>query len=154
MKRALAISVLIVGCSSDPGFVGEVPTNPDALLPWLQDERYADWEREPAVHPTAGPHGADVRVYVNLPLAASLEAGNAVHPEASSAVKEIYAEGLVVGWAAMVKTSDADGGDSWYWYEVLDRTEPQNEFEGQGLGLCVGCHSAGQDHVRTAWPAN
>ena len=153
MTRSAWLAVLaLASCSSDPGFVGEVPTNPDALLPWLKDGRYEAWDREATIHPTDGPHLTHVRTYFNVSLAGSLESDNPEHVVRSAAVKELYEAGFVRGWAVMVKTEAGTSGDTWYWYEVLDRDEPRQRFEGQGLQSCVGCHASGVDHVRTSWP--
>ena len=55
----------------------------------------------------------------------------------------------MLGWAVMVKTSAAQGGDSWYWYEIYNG----NIFaDGEGVGLCTGCHSGGQDFFLSPWP--
>lgn len=152
MRTTAFLVLLVSACGSDPEFVGEVPTNPDALLPWLEAQNYVDWDREAQIHPTAGPHGENVRTYFNVSLAGSMESTNEVHVVESAAVKELYTDGLVKGWAVMVKTDEGEGTDTWYWYEVLDRTRPDNPFSGQGLELCAGCHSSGRDHVRTEWP--
>ena len=49
-----------------------------------------------------------------------------------------------------VKTAPAsDGGQGWYWYEIYN----DSVFgDGNGDATCVGCHSAGQDYVRSPFP--
>ncbi len=130
---------------------GGVPTDPDALLAWLRADRYRDWPAESAQHPSTGPHGGSVRTFVNNALFASLEAGDAQHPQGAAAVKELYFAGqAVAGWAVMVKLQgDSDRGRGWYWYEYFG---PGQVFEGVGLGGCTGCHSQGRDFVRIPFP--
>jgi hypothetical protein len=153
MRHLLAgLTVLLAACGSDPGFVGEVPTNPDALPGWLSAGDYLAWDSESSIHPTAGPHGESVRTYFNLTLAASLEGDNSVHQVEAAAVKELYDKGLVVGWAMMVKTEASGEPDAWYWYEILDRESPGDVFEGQALAVCSGCHAAGRDFVLSPYP--
>jgi hypothetical protein len=123
----------------------------------LQDRSYRGWTSESKVHPSAGPHGGNVRTYLNDSLFASLSAGNAEHPKGSVAVKELYSSGTetVTGWAVMEKTEDSsNGGQGWYWYEVFS-TEPgsANTIEGQGKSLCVNCHSGStRDFVLAPFP--
>lgn len=127
--------------------MGDVPTNPDALHSWLEAARYRDWDHERAIHPTAGPHGPDVRVWFNPQLAASLSSDNTVQVPESAAVEEIYDHGRVMGWTVLVKASDGAEASDWYWYELFDRAYPNVRAEGEGLEPCASCHSAGRDFV-------
>src|SRR5687767_11679023 len=74
-----------------------------------QERGYVGWQKESKVHPSAGPHGGNVRTYLNDSLFASLSAGSSEHPKGSIAVKELYSSGTetVTGWAVMEKTEDA-----------------------------------------------
>lgn len=128
-----------------------VPTDPDALLAWLQAGRYLAWPAESAPHASAGPHGGRVRTYLNDPLFASLDAGDAQHPAGAVAVKELFlGRDEVSGWAVMVRLQPAsDGGRGWYWYEYFG---PGQVFQGVGLRACTGCHSTGRDYVRIPFP--
>ena len=67
---------------------------------------------------------------------------------------EMYENGKLKGWAVSVKTqANSDNGKGWYWYEVLSPTDASKiAGEGQGLGLCVGCHFPGKDFVVTGYP--
>lgn len=142
-----------LGCGdTNARVVGEVPTNPDALYAWLEAGRYDDWDAEPERHPTAGPHGDEVRTFFDVTLAASLESENVVHQVEAAAVKELYNDDALTGWAVMVKTKPASDAGSWYFYEILDRSKPNAPIEGQGKSLCAGCHSAGTDFVLSDWP--
>ena len=44
------------------------------------------------------------------------------------------------------RTTDAEGGDGWYWYEIYN---DDVIADGQGLGLCTGCHGGGTDFILT-----
>jgi hypothetical protein len=130
---------------------GPPPTEPDALLLWLQAGSYGAWAAESAPHQSTGPHGGRVRTFLNPALFDSLTAGQAQHPAGAVAVKELYLNSQRVrGWAVMVKLADdSDGGRNWYWYEYFGSGEP---FSGNGLGICTGCHSTGRDYVRIPFP--
>ena len=114
-----------------PAPTGPPPTEPTALLAWLQAGSYLDWAAESAIHPSAGPHGGKVRTYLNPAIVASLSAGDAQHPAGAAAVKGLYFNGDTVrGWAVMVKLqADSDAGRGWYWYELFGSGPPL-----QGVG--------------------
>ncbi len=135
------------GADLDPDVI---PTNSAQLLPWLMASYYTDWSAESDVHASSGPHG-DVRTFINPELEMSLQAAAGEHPVGSAAVKELYSSGTLIGWAVMVKTqAQSAGGDGWYWYEKLGNSV---EADGNGVGLCTGCHSAGSiDLFRSPYP--
>jgi hypothetical protein len=114
--------------------------------------RYLEWYREPAIHPSEGPHGQSVRTHFNAPLYGSLLGGNEIHHGESAAVKEMYADGVLVGWSAMAKREERAGADTWYWYELPDREPDTDPVEGWAHPTCTGCHEAGLDFVRTIPP--
>lgn len=123
------------------------------VFAWLQTKNYKNYRGESAVHPSSsGPavHG-DVQVFVNKALDESMQAGNAMHPVGSVAVKELHKDGELYGWAAMIKARQDDGkGNGWYWYEALSTTDGSQPVAAAiGHNLCVGCHSSGQDFLRT-----
>lgn len=125
------------------GADGEVPTGA-ALLAFLQNGGYLEFEAESARHPSTGPHFGDVRTFVNPPLAQSLAEGAPAHPVGAAAVKELFGDGPAVrGWAVWVKlAADSADGDAVYWYEIYDGTV---YADGAGVGLCTGCHAGGVD---------
>lgn len=142
------------GSDPDPTTQGDPadelpPTQGAALEQWLAEGSYTSWAAESGPHPSAGPHGGDVRTFVNASLFASLTAGAQSHDVGAAVVKELFDGDAVEGWAVMVKVASDEGGDGWYWYERVG-----NNIYADGLGdsLCVGCHSAGIDHVRTPFP--
>jgi hypothetical protein len=140
--------------SGDEG--APVPSSAAALQTWLQDRAYQCWARESTVHASTGPHGGNVRVFLNASLQASLTSGAAEHPAGAVAVKELYGSGkeTVTGWAVGVKTQAASsGGQGWYWYEVFD-TAPNasGALEGQNKSLCTNCHASGRDFVLITHP--
>jgi len=133
----------------------EVPSEPGALLDYLRRGDYKDFAHESKVHASSGPHGGRVFTYVNDVLADSLASGASEHPRCAASIKELYlGNAEVSGWSVLVKTSDdSRGGRGYYWLETTSTREGRKaDYEGQGLGLCVGCHSAGQDYFRTPWP--
>lgn len=132
---------------------GIVPHASDALFAFLRAGEYKEFPHESEVHASSGPHGR-VRTYLNPILAESLEAGNEVHPVNAAAVKELYnAAGTLIGWAVSVKTqADSASGDGWYWYEVFSTTENRPIADGNGVGLCAGCHAGGKDFVTIPYP--
>lgn len=128
----------------------DVPTDAAGLGTWLTDESYSGWAAESAIHePTGNSPHARVRTYFNDVLTASFDAGNTNHTVGSASVKELYdAMDTRVGWAAMVKITDGEDANSWYWY--ID--DGNSVTDGNGIGGCDGCHSAGVDRVVTAYP--
>lgn len=131
---------------------GPIPDeDSDALLAWLRGGGYLDWEGESAVHDGAGPHFGDVRTYISTELFESLDSGAQAHPVRSAAVKELYGTtSEVQGWTIAVKRAeDSANGDGWYWYEIY---EGSVLADGDGLGVCTGCHSGGLDYVLTPFP--
>lgn len=130
---------------------GPIPSEPDALLSWLQGGGYVEWDAESAVHAGAGPHFGAVRTFLSEELVASLSAGAAQHPAGSATVKELYGGGDTLrGWTVSIKLeADSAGGEGWYWYEWYDDAVLA---DGAGLGACTGCHAAGDDYVLIPFP--
>jgi len=125
------------------------PTDTDALQTWLEQRAYDHWSAESAIHPSQGPHGGDVRTFVNAALLGSLEADADEHPIDAATVKELYDDDDVVGWAMMVKVVRDTGGDGWFWYE---RVGTSVYADGVGVELCSDCHQAGTDQILTPFP--
>jgi hypothetical protein len=125
-----------------------VPTTAPELFAWLQAGGYRDWPAESQQHPS--PVHGTVRVFVNPTLFMSLEDQRPAHPAGAAAVKEFYSIGRLAGWSVMVKfQNDSAGGQGWYWYEGFG---PSPGFSGNGLPICTGCHSSGQDFFRSTFP--
>jgi len=132
------------------GSIGEITdTSVKGMAAFVQSGDYKTWAAEPAVHDSTGPHGK-VRSYFNPTLAASLETSNATHPAGSISVKELYeSDGTTIkGYAVEAKTTDGTGGDTWLWYEGF--LPSFDDYYGQGLSTCTGCHGSGTDFVRSA----
>jgi hypothetical protein len=129
------------------------PTDSAELLEqWLAAGNYRDWPAESQVHASEGPHGGNVRTYINDALAESLAGAAAMHPQGAATVKELYGGGTdtIVGYAVMVKLApDSESGDGWYWYERLNATV---YADGTGVGLCTSCHVGGADYILTPYP--
>ncbi|MCB9569789.1 MAG: hypothetical protein H6710_21655 [Myxococcales bacterium] len=123
----------------------------DALLAWLEGESYTSWHAESGIHASAGPHGGQVRTFINDALFDSLDQGQSAHPAGATAIKELWGDGQMrIGWAVEVKVQpESAGGNGWYWYEKIDMTEYGGDL---GVGLCTGCHGGGIDYVLTPFP--
>lgn len=140
--------------TGDTGAVNQLPPlgDADVLEKWLSEGSYKGWLSESKVHTSTGPHGGNVRTYINDDLYVSLSNMSPMHPEGAATVKELYGDGVdeIVGYAVMVKVApDSMGGDGWYWYERLNAT---TYADGTGVGLCSGCHVGGADYVLTPFP--
>lgn len=167
MSLGLALGLAATACSSDDddggdGLGGDGPPmmtadgpipleGGNALLDWLEGRGYFAWEGESGPHGSAGPHFGDVRTYLEPSLVDSLAAEEAAHPAGAAAVKELYGDGnTVLGWAVSIKRADdSDGGNGWYWLEVFDGS---TFADGDGAGVCTGCHSGGTDFVLSPFP--
>lgn len=133
----------------------EVPSEPEALLAYLRSGEYKGFAAESGPHASSGPHGGRVLTYVNDILAESLDAENAEHPRCAASVKELFlGKDEVSGWAVLVKNQERSArGKGYYWLEILSTQSGRRaDYEGQGINICVGCHSAGQDSFRAPWP--
>lgn len=129
----------------------EVPVDDlGALRAWLADERYADWPAESGIHDSAGPHFGNVRTWLSPDLDAALAQDLTVLPLCSATVKELYGEDEQRdGWSVSVKISEAGSSSDWFWYETYDLNVIAG---GTDVDLCVDCHAAGVDYVRTPYP--
>lgn len=131
------------------------PTEPAALLKWLQAGSYKSWAKESEPHKSQGPHPVTVIAHLNPALDESLNANADAHPKGSAAVKELLdASGELSGWAVTVKTeADSAGGQGWFWYEILGTTESGRVVaSANGVPLCFGCHTPGRDFVLIPHP--
>ncbi len=122
----------------------------DKLFAWLKTGAYKKFKGESKVHASAAAssHG-DVRIFVNDKLDASMMAGSQEHPVGSVAVKELYKDGSMIGWATAIKAKEGAKGNGWHWFENLSLENNDNPVAtGLGASKCVGCHSAGKDFIR------
>ena len=126
-------------------------TSIEGITAFLQNGTYKGWAAEPVVHDSSGPHGK-VRSFFNSILADSLKAKSSTHPVGSIAVKELYSsDGTTLkGYALEAKLEEGQGGNGWLWYEGF--SPKFNEYYGQGLSTCTGCHAGGSDFVTSAPP--
>lgn len=138
----------------EPTTACDVPSDPDALLAYLRRGDYRSLAAESGLHDSTGPHGGRVLTYVNDLLAVSLDAGNTEHPRCAASIKELFGTGDEPhGWAVLVKTeTESERGRGYYWLEVTRRDATTVDYAGQGLNVCVGCHSTGRDFFLTPWP--
>lgn len=136
------------------GAVEDLPPieNVDALEVWLAGGAYKQWAVESQVHASTGPHGGNVRTYVNAIALGSLAAQAAEHPQDAATVKELYGDSMdtLIGYAVMRKTApQSQGGATWYWYERIDATVYGGSLD---VPLCTGCHGGGADYILTPYP--
>jgi len=131
------------------------PAEGKALYLWLKAGNYKNWVHESEPHKSAGPHPSAVIAYLNAPLNESLNSGAAAHPAGSASVKELFdTSGELSGWAVSIKTQeDSAAGKGWYWYEILGTEEDSRVVaDGNGVPLCFGCHTPGNDFVLIPHP--
>lgn len=128
-----------------------VPADPPAIREWLQTFAYRVWPPQTPIRAT-GEHGGE-RLWFNPILAASMQAGNKVHPPGSAAVRELYAGDLhtLKGFALMHKTgTSGELGEAWYWYEIFGTTAAAEPTVATTAAPgCVGCHSHADDFVHS-----
>ena len=93
------------------------PRSHAALSTWLAAGHYRDWACEDAPHAARPPgaHGMN-RICSNAALA---ETADGPYPIGAAAVKELYRNGAVGGYAVGVKLAAPAAGSSWYWYEAI-----------------------------------
>lgn len=124
----------------------------DALELWLAGGAYKQWAAESQVHASSGPHGGNVRTYVNAIALGSLAAQQSEHPQDAATVKELYGDSMdtLIGYAVTRKTApQSEGGATWYWYERVNATVYGGDLD---VPLCTGCHAAGADFILTPYP--
>lgn len=130
----------------------DIDTSREGLIAFAESGDYTSWFAEPEKHPSAGPHGGQVRTYFNDLAEASLRAGSDVHPRGSILVKELYGGGDdVLGYAINVKVEDGEGKDTWLFWEGYG-PDYEGDYYGIANETCHGCHSAGRDYVRSPFP--
>ncbi|MBL9043365.1 MAG: hypothetical protein JNM83_17260 [Myxococcales bacterium] len=111
LRPSLALLLLGAACSDNPAVEmpssdagtsdlamtavsdGGTDNSAAGLTAFVKAGSYKSWKAEPAIHASTGPHGGNVRTYVNSLLYASLKAGNVSHPKGSIVVKELYGSG-------------------------------------------------------------
>ena len=136
----------------DSGFVEPDAGKPDAgaldhsaagLIAFVKSGRYQSWRAEAAVHASTGPHGGNVRTWVNDVLYASLKAGNTTHPPGSVAVKELYGTSTTQVTGHAIDAKDAQG--TWFFLEAFAPSYASPYYFSGTSSFCAGCHSAGPD---------
>jgi len=147
--------------TSDTGAaMGNVPTKINELIAYLKAGEYRNFPiSDKETYKSRGPHakfGRPVRVFFDTAIAESLAAKNMSHPAGSSLVKEMYRKDgtTLEGWAVMTKTQDESAkGKGWFWSEMLlTDADPKIVAAGNGVRLCVGCHTRGKDYVLSKLP--
>jgi hypothetical protein len=135
--------------SSEDSSPLDAPANAAELDTFLELRSYLRWRAEPALHAGRGPHGSDVRVFYSPKATDALRAAATEFPRGAAVVKEIRAENSA-GWAVWIKgADDSDGGNGFYWYELIVGVDGTRKVYGDAFGApgCVGCHSSGRDFL-------
>ena len=140
-----AFLLLVTACGAVPMTTVDAGT-PDAgvafdfsksgLAAFAASGAYKAWKTEPAVHASTGPHGGNVRTYVNDVLYASLKAGKTTHPPGSIAVKELYGSSTTTVTGHAVDAKDDAG--TWFFFEESFYFSGTSNF-------CANCHASGPD---------
>lgn len=159
MTRRALVFLVFVACSGDPG-TGKVagfemgnadrpPTGADAVNRWLQDKHYERWACEASPHEERGssPHDRN-RICSNM-LISKHESGP--YPVGASAVKELYEDDKVNGYALYLKVREGTGSDTWYWFERIGSSIIADGVgsSGKPKDTCSDCHSSANDFVFT-----
>ena len=155
LLKTCLIALITVAVSYPTVAQDTPPAEGKALFQWLKSGGYKNWIHESSPHKSAGPHPSAVIAYLNESLNESLNSGADKHPAGAAAVKELFnTSGELSGWAVSIKTQeDSDAGKGWYWYEILGTEESSRVVaDGNGVPLCVRCHTPGNDFVLIPHP--
>lgn len=123
---------------------GGFDTSAAGITAFVKDGGYKSWRAETAVHASTGPHGGNVRVWVNELLYASLKAGNTTHPPGSITVKELYGSGTTTPTGHAVDVKDATG--MWTFYEGFGPAYANPYYFRGTTNFCASCHQPGPDY--------
>lgn len=138
-----ALPLSLAGCGG-----GGLPEDTaEGVKAFIAAGDYKTWHCEMAAIPKRGPspHGDSSRVCSNDALSAT--GAGLTFPKGSAAVKEIFKEGMPLGFAYYHKTQDdSAAGMGWYYYETSPPA--MMPVAAQGAAGCVMCHSAaGKDDM-------
>lgn len=127
------------------------PIRKKKMLAWLKAGLYKElFTVEPAVHPSTGPHGGNVRIYYNPILTENIRAGKKTWDVGAAMVKELYLNSTtqVSGYSVMIKVEENSGtdGSGWVYFESFSGSA-DNAFYGKGIQLCANCHRGGVDFL-------
>lgn len=123
---------------------------------WLRTFRYREtYAPEPRVHPSAGPHGGNVRTWFSPSLVEDLRAEKRNFRKGAVLVKELYGNSRtqLEGWAVMYKTRASrrpKSAGAWIWYETF-RLDGRSGVFGRGKPGCASCHGKGPDFLRSTY---
>ncbi|GEM_PF-1575606 len=135
-----------VDAGTQPVDAGQLDDSAAGLTAFVKSGAYKGWKAETAVHGSTGPHGGNVRTYVNDAMHGSLKAGNATHPPGSIAVKELYGSGTATVTGHAVDAKNAAG--TWIFYEGFGPTYANPYYYQGTTNFCASCHASGPDYYR------
>ncbi len=146
----MVMALVIAGCDGD---TTPAPEANHDLLTQVQADNYRTWARPAGREErkaSNAPHGGTVEVFTNAVVAEAVAnkdgLGRTAWPEDATVVLEGYAD-LMAGDPVQIAIMQKRHG-VWYWeqYQAEDLEQPR--FAGRP-DICVGCHSGGQDFVRS-----
>ena len=138
----------MAGPAAGDGGTQSPSTTASALADFVRAGSYKSWKAEPAIHASTGPHGGNVRTYVNDVLYASLKAGNTSHPKGSIVVKELYGSGTSSLTGHAIDIKDEQTGE-WVFYEGFAPGYSSPYYFRGTANFCASCHAPGLDYVLT-----
>ena len=150
MSLLTVAALLAGGCTADIRVTPEardsrvsISENPPSRLHEVifGTGEYVDWKSAPGFEdrqPAEGPHGHQVRIYLNEDAERALTGDAYVWPDGSMIIKEIIVDGEVQGLTGMEKLASG-----WYWGEWNDESVALSE--GLRLEPCMRCHAEGTD---------
>ena len=146
----VGMMAVVAGCDG----ATELELAPDhELLTQVQEANYRTWGR-PAGREmrraSTGPHGSAVDVYIDAVVVAAAAnedgLGRTAWPEDATIVVEGFA-GLMDEAPAQIAIMQKRHG-AWYWEQYQGEELERPRFAGRP-DVCIGCHSGGQDFVRS-----
>lgn len=155
------LGVFHIACGSDTGVdpdataipVGDdgktIAATKDGITSYILSGAYPTWGKEPAVRDSRI-HGTRARSYFNSKYLQARRSDVYPMQRGAMAIKELYSNDMVYGYAAAVKTQEGEGAQTWTWYETLGL--PDVKYFGVANPTCEGCHSADGGRDRSLAP--
>jgi len=134
-----------------PEAIGEIEdTTKEGILEFLKTNVYQSWRADSNFR-ESGTHGK-VKIFFNKTLEKSLEGDESEHEVGSIAVKEIYSDSTLEGYAVMAKIIKGDSKDTWFFYEAIGGAPDFADVKAYSVGgpaVCTQCHTKGKDFIQS-----
>lgn len=156
------LAPLLHGCGRDTGAdpnatavpVGDdgksIDATKDGVTAYILSGDYMNWGKEPAIRDTVRAHGTKARSFFNSKYLQARHGDSYPMPVGAMAIKELYNDTTLRGYAASVKTQAGAGAETWTWYETSGL--PDVQYFGVANPTCEGCHSADGGRDRSLAP--